>query len=196
MAEPIKELQRDRLANAVLYFASRVKSAYKVKIFKLLFFLDFWHFKETGLPVTDLDYFAWDFGPVPKKVFEDIEREGVPAYLSGKVAILPNVREEDGIVSYQFRPVSKAKFNDSSFTPRQLEIMENLVFMFRDVAGNLMSEITHLKNSPWDITKKGKGLYQKIDYLLAIDDESPLSKEEAQEIFVEHQEFQNNFHAT
>ena len=33
-----------------------------------------------------------------------------------------------------------------------------------------MTEITHLKNAPWERTKNTKGLKKKIDYLLALDD--------------------------
>jgi uncharacterized phage-associated protein len=39
---------------------------------KLLYFLDFIHFKQTGKCVTGLDYYAWKRGPVPKKLFDEI----------------------------------------------------------------------------------------------------------------------------
>ena len=45
----------------------------KVKLFKLLYFLDFEHFKATGRSVTGLDYFAWQMGPVPAALFDEIE---------------------------------------------------------------------------------------------------------------------------
>jgi hypothetical protein len=38
---------REKILNAVLYFAKNVKYPSKVKIFKLLYFLDFIHYKET-----------------------------------------------------------------------------------------------------------------------------------------------------
>jgi len=30
------------------------------------------HLKQTGKSVTDLDYFAWEQGPVPRNFFEEI----------------------------------------------------------------------------------------------------------------------------
>ncbi|MFC1858011.1 Panacea domain-containing protein [Thermodesulfobacteriota bacterium] len=39
---------------------------------KLLYFLDFIHFKHTGKSVTGLDYYAWQMGPVPRDLYEEI----------------------------------------------------------------------------------------------------------------------------
>ena len=44
-----------------------------------------------------------------------------------------------------------------------------------------MSDITHLRNSPYDKTKKEFGLWKPISYELAIDDESPLDPDTVKE---------------
>src|SRR5713226_9307342 len=67
---------REKLLNAILFFAKKVKHPSKVKIFKLLFFLDFEHFKQTGRSVTNLDYYAYDFGPVPEDFYKEIRESG------------------------------------------------------------------------------------------------------------------------
>lgn len=58
--------ERQKLVEAVLYFATNVKKLGKVKLFKLLYFLDFEHFRDTGRSVTGMDYVAWKMGPVRK----------------------------------------------------------------------------------------------------------------------------------
>ena len=60
---------RQKLLIAIIYFTKNVKKPSKVKIFKLLYFLDFKHFQQTGRNVTNLDYFALEFGPVPLLYF-------------------------------------------------------------------------------------------------------------------------------
>lgn len=50
--------------------------------------------------------------------------------------------------------------------------------MFRDVKAREISEISHLKNQPWDITYHKKGENATIDYLLALDSNSEVTKEE------------------
>ena len=60
---------REKLINAIIYFAKNTTYCGKTKLLKLLYFLDFYQFKQTGKSVTGLDYFAWKMGPVPKELF-------------------------------------------------------------------------------------------------------------------------------
>lgn len=188
----MKHIERERLISAIAYFAKKVKFARKVKIFKLLFLLDFKHFEETGLPVTDSEYFTWDFGPVPKELFEEIENSKIPEDLARVVRITPN-QMEDGKKSYEFKVIKGAKIDLSVFSPRQLRIINDLIFVYQDVPGTDMSEISHLPNSPWEVTKRTKGMYEHIDYSLAISSNSPLSVDAARQVYQDHKEFVNNF---
>jgi len=43
------------------------------------------------------------------------------------------------------------------FSPREKKILEDLVFMFKDVKAWEISEISHLANQPWDATKRERG---------------------------------------
>lgn len=64
---------REKLLNTIIYFVSNCGLVGKTKLFKLLYFLDFEHFKETGRSVTGLEYQAWEMGPVPVALQEEIE---------------------------------------------------------------------------------------------------------------------------
>ena len=63
---------REKLLNAIIYMANNTMFCGKTKLLKLLYFLDFKHFKQTAKSVTGLDYYAWEKGPVPKKLFEEL----------------------------------------------------------------------------------------------------------------------------
>lgn len=65
--------QQDKLEQVVVFFGHNMRKLGKVKLFKLLYFLDFEHFRDTGRSVTGLDYFAWKMGPVPKSLFEELD---------------------------------------------------------------------------------------------------------------------------
>jgi uncharacterized phage-associated protein len=56
---------REKLINAIIYFAGNTRFCGKTKLFKLLYLLDFHHFRDSGRSVTGLDYHAWKNGPVP-----------------------------------------------------------------------------------------------------------------------------------
>jgi len=185
---------RNKLLNAVLFFAKNTKHPNLTKMLKLLYFLDFTHFKQTGYPSIGLEYYAWEKGPVPKDFYEEIKDGNVPEDFVDKFAIIPSTRWEQEYPErkeYIFTPIEKP--NPDVFTPRELRIIGNLCDMYRDATASQMKEVTHLPKAPWDITKKTKGLYQYIDYLLSIDDTSPLSVDEAREKLKEHFEVLNNF---
>lgn len=185
---------RLKLLNAVLYFASKTKKPNLTKILKLLYFLDFTHFKETGYPSINLIYYAWGSGPVPKGFYEEVKDGKAPDDFADKLAIIPSDRWEQTYPErkeYIFKPTKKP--NMSVFTPRELKIIDNLCDIYRDATASQMTEVTHLPKEPWETTKKTKGLFKYIDYLLSIDDTSPLSTEEARERLTEHFEILDNF---
>ena len=151
---------REKLINAMIYFARKTNFCGKTKLLKLLFLLDFQHFKQTGKSVTGLDYFAWEMGPVPKDLYEELQDKMKPDM---KRAI-----EIRAIGDFQ-KIIPKAKFDADYFSNRELTMLDNLVFIYKDVKAEDMIEVTHLPNEPWDKTLKEKGEFHPIDYFLAID---------------------------
>jgi len=65
MTPLLKNHNNERLVQAIVYFAHHTRSLGKVKLFKLLYLLDFEHFRQTGRSVTGQEYRAWKMGPVP-----------------------------------------------------------------------------------------------------------------------------------
>lgn len=190
MVVMLENKYQKKLLNSILYFSENVKYPSQVKIFKLLFFLDFLHFKETGRSITNLDYYAWDFGPVPKNLWVKIKNKELPEEFQKAISleIQPTQKGyESTILKAKSKPDMKV------FTPREKKILENLCFIFKEAKPSEMSEITHLKNSPWDKTRKEEGEEQLISYLRAIDEDAKISLEEAQEALKEIQEIKNNY---
>ena len=186
---------RVKLLNAILYFCGNTKRCNTTKLLKLLSFLDFTHFKETGYPALGLSYYAWKYGPVPNGFYEEIKGGNVPSDFAGKLVALPQDWKEEYAETPEFiyKAKSRIKPDTSIFTPREMKIMKNLCDVYRDATAKQMSEITHLHKSPWNTTVTTKGYYEPIDYLLCIDDESPISEDEAKTKLREHFEMLNNF---
>jgi uncharacterized phage-associated protein len=178
---------REKLINATIYFANHTKYCGKTKLLKLLYFLDFSYFKQTGKPVTGLDYFAWEMGPVPTDFFEELSGKMKPDM---KIAI----NELPGEGFQQIRP--KKQFDSQYFSNKEMKLLDDIAFIFKDAKADAMVESTHLKNEPWDKTLKEKGEFQKIDYMLAIDSELlSLPYDEAQERMEERSEMYKIFGA-
>jgi len=165
-------INMEKLINSILYFAKEVKYLGKIKTCKLLFILDFTHFKETGKSVTGLDYYAWEKGPVPKSLFNKLRGEIIPDEFQPYLVIIKRER------LHEIFPRQKPDM--TVFSKREKRILEELAEIFKSTKAKDMTEISHLKGKPWDTTLRTKGESKKIDYMLAIDDtEKSIHKEEA-----------------
>lgn len=185
---------RVKLLNAILFFARNTKKPNLTKVLKLLYLLDFQHFKETSYPSVNLRYYAWEHGPVPKDFYEEVKDGSVPKDFTGEFTIIPSDRWGEDFPGHKeciFKSIKKPDMD--LFTPHEIRIITNLCEIYRDATAKQMKEVTHLPKQPWDTTKKKKGLYQYIDYLLSIDDTSPCSIDEARENLEEHFEMLDNF---
>jgi len=155
---------REKLLNALVYFSKNTRSCGKTKLFKLLYFLDFIHFRETGKSVTGLNYYAWDKGPVPQDLFHELKQPDKD--LKEAIALLKQSEDEDDKLC---RVIARKPFDPKYFTKREMRLMERLSFIFKDALAKDMVEITHLTGTPWDKTMREKGAGKRIDYSLAID---------------------------
>lgn len=138
--------ERDKLAQAVVFFGHNMRKLGKVKLFKLLYFLDFEHFRDTGRSVTGLNYFAWKMGPVPKSLFEELDAGDV----TWDSTVHFKKRALGGDKGWMLVVEPLAPFDPSLFSRRELRLLSRLAEEFRDSEADDMVEATHLENSPWD----------------------------------------------
>ena len=164
----IRSPYRQKFINAVVFFAQNTRFCGKVKLFKLLYLLDFAHYRETGRSVTGMDYLAWKLGPVPLDFIQEWDEFGPD--LAAAIEIVPQkvIDHTRALV----RPI--ATFDDAQFSKRQLRIMADLAERFRDDLSMAMVNVTHLERGPWDkIWDNGRGNNNRIPYSLAVPDDDP-----------------------
>lgn len=184
-------IYRRKLLNAVLFFAKNTKYVNLTKLSKLLYFLDFTHFRQTGYPSIGLKYYTFQKGPVPKDFWLEIKDGNVPEDFRDKLALIP--RTDDFAPDYKELEIRAIETPDLSvFTPRETKILENLAFIYKDARAWQISEVSHLPKQPWDITIKRDGKNRPIDYLLAIDEKPKVSLDEARDSLKEHFEAVRN----
>ncbi len=185
-------IYRRKLLNATLFFAKNTKRVNLTKLSKLLYFLDFIHFKQMGYPSIGLEYYAFDKGPVPRDFWAEIKDGNVPEDFKGELALIP---KPDALPPYdreiEVRAITKPDL--SIFTPREIKILEELAFIYKETNARDISEVTHLQRQPWDIIRKTRGKNKLIDYLLSIDEKSEVSLDYATDSLKEHFEVIRNF---
>ncbi|MGH6936304.1 MAG: Panacea domain-containing protein [Methylocella sp.] len=149
---------REKLIQAINFFVRNTRKCGKVKLFKLLYFLDFEHFKATGRSVTGLDYYAWKMGPVPVSLFEEIE--------CPQPDLAEALRFEDKAVRGGSQTMlvmtPQIPFSDRHFSQRERDLMTSLACEYKDADAEDMIEVTHLENKPWDKIYNQQGKHQHI----------------------------------
>ncbi len=180
--------QREKLLGAIIFFAKNTRACHKLKLFKLLFFLDFEIYRQTGRTTTGLRYFAWPMGPVPVDLFKELDAP--PADLQKAVALKVASETDADVGGKGLTILPRASFDEHCFTSRELATMRRLAEIFREATAAQMSEVSHLPRQPWHqvyVVEKRK--QQEIPYALALDDKpGAITKEQADLIAEEERE--------
>lgn len=173
--------EREKLIEAVIYFAQNTKFCGKVKMFKLLYFFDFEHYKLTGRSVTGLKYSAWDMGPVPVALFEEIESPQPDLAEALEISEIPTYR---GHPMLSFKPIKE--FDAELFSRRELKLLESLANEYHSTKSEDIIEATHLENLPWDrVYRKESSPRAEIPYEYALRNDE---REQMLEIIREREE--------
>jgi len=172
-----------KILNGIKYFVKNTKYVGRTKLFKLLYFWDFIHFKNYGFSVTGYTYYTFPFGPVPKELYEQIENNALPSEFNNEFKIVPDDSFDDEFNNYKkFKVILKNSIVDfDRMSPIEKQTLERVAEIFKYAKAKEMIEITHLPNSPWDNTVKELGMDKPIDYKMALDKESNLDPDTIKE---------------
>jgi uncharacterized phage-associated protein len=181
------DLQREKLLQTILFFVKNTRACHKLKLFKLLHFLDFKIYRETGRTVTGLQYFAWPKGPVPKELFDEFSAPR--ADMLAMVSVRTTTEDDYGF-GKRLILTPRTAFDDGCFTNRELEAMKWLAEVFHDADSSQMSDASHFLGQPWRQVYKIEGKHQGlIAYKLALDSKpGSITKEQAAQIEEEARE--------
>ncbi|MGL6222011.1 MAG: Panacea domain-containing protein [Steroidobacteraceae bacterium] len=159
---------RQKLIQSAVYFASNTDGCGKVKLFKLLYLLDFEHFRQTGQSVTGLDYVAWKLGPVPVELAQEWDQ--LEPDMAAAIEIVP-----EKVIDYEReRVIPKVRFDDSLFSRRELAMMQRIVDRHAKDLSRPMVNVTHEERGPWaSIWDNGRGFNDRIPYMLGVTDSTP-----------------------
>jgi len=158
-------MQRQKLFEAMAFFQKNTKNCGLVKTFKLLYFLDMLHFRETGRSVTGLEYKALPYGPVPTALYDELK---APAGdLADAFSITAPPASDASALPPPTKITARRKIEPEALTRRELRIAAEVAEIFRDVKAEEISDISHKRNGPWDKARRaGAGKWGiPIDFL-------------------------------
>ena len=145
---------KNLIGNIIIFLAERCKPLYHTKLLKLLYLIDEEATKKTGAPITWLTYNAWQFGPVSEDIY--FSKQSGYNKLSGFVRF-----ESAGNNAFIIKPI--AKFDGSELTGQDMDIINSIVDKYGQMKTQKLIDITHTKDSLWDITKKRANIQFSAD---------------------------------
>jgi uncharacterized phage-associated protein len=157
MTHIMARIHEKKYKNAIVFFARKIQNGTlgKLKMMKLLYYLDFDFFEKYGTSVTHDEYLRFENGPVPRMA-EKILKE-----MNGTDIRITKRKIKEGLNDQQHIEAC-TDFDINVFTKEELLMLEEVASKWEKFTGSEMKMATH-GEAPWISTKPN----EVIDYNLA-----------------------------
>ena len=149
---------RARLKTLRLYVIEQMGEVFQTKMNKVLFYIDFLSYRESGMAISGLAYNAIDFGPVPQRwdrvysAFDEIVPE-------------PRLVHEQESTAL----TASANADMSCFTEQEREIIDTVCAKMKGLSAHDISELSH-KEPAWQkhLQKEGTIPFEEAFSLMEV----------------------------
>lgn len=140
------KINNKKYKNAILFFANKIKNGTlgKLKMMKLLYFLDFDFFEKYGQSVTGDEYLRFDKGPVPRNAQRLLDE------MNGNEIKITRRKVGDGLKDQQHIEALQ-DFDLDAFEKKELMMLEEVADKWERFSGSEMKSATH-GEAPWIAT--------------------------------------------
>lgn len=125
------QLDIEKTRNMMLFFASKCKTLFKVKLMRLLWYSDALHFQRHNISMSGLVYQHMPMGALPIANFD----------LMNLVEVETLIDDYNEAVSYRILP--NADFSEDVFTEEELQTLYAVVNKFKDYNGKKIAQYMH-----------------------------------------------------
>ena len=133
----LNKYQIDKLGNTLIYLSKNVGDFGKTKALKLLFLLEEKSIKELGIPFFGFDFKVWQYGPVVKQVYKDLNDFNNPILRSYIKRVEANTDEFEAVT----------EFNDDEFSDNDIYLLDEIIKFARHKNARDLVDITHGEGS-------------------------------------------------
>jgi uncharacterized phage-associated protein len=149
-----RALLNDKIGTIVRHFAVHIPHLSLTKLLKLLYITDETAMRETGSPITWLEYRVWKHGPVPAEIFQEI-KHGEKMTIAGHLVSLDQYIQVNKQTS-AFRPGKEEVYIDalgpndlSVLAEYEIELLGRVITQFGKMTAVELVEYLHAKDSLW-----------------------------------------------
>src|SRR3989304_7320281 len=172
----------EKLKAIILYFCTYTEPRFlgKVKLMKLIYFLDFMHVKRYGSPVTFDDYVNLDHGPIPSTIL-NLVSEVSDDFDSSKLSDVISIEKVPESDMHRIKSTRNYTRDDNRyFSKTELATLEKVCQRFGNKNTKYIEDASH-EEAPWKETK----FLEPIPYTLAAKDKDCLVSEKEIKLITE-----------
>ena len=143
-------VNKEKIGNLMVYILKHQGIVFHTQLIKLLYLIDETAIKDDGIPVTWLDYKAWQFGPVAPETYYIKYRQSV---FDSFVSLYENNIGENKLLLFP-----KVDFDDSEFSDYEMDIIDDVLKEYGTKSPSQLVNVTHEPGSLWDQTRLQYGI--------------------------------------
>jgi uncharacterized phage-associated protein len=149
-----RALLNDKIGTVIRHFAVKIPQLSLTKLLKLLYITDETAMRETGAPLTWLEYRVWKLGPVPNDIFQEIKHDEKVAVGNHFVSLDSYIRvsrQGSAVRQGQEEVFIEASSQDdlSLLSEYEIELLNRIIRKFGNMNAAELVEFLHREGSLW-----------------------------------------------
>lgn len=141
-----------RIGQVAIFLANSVSNLTKTKLLKFFYILDEFSIQRAGIPILNLTYKIWKYGPVSEEIFIDLSAD------DGNLGRLSPYLKKEG--NYF---VSVSEFDEDEFSEYELGLLNEVVEEFGLYSLNDLIDYTHREGGVWRKEAKKRGVLELLE---------------------------------
>lgn len=162
----------DKIGNILCFFATEIDNLSLTKALKLLYILDEMAVKETGTPITWLEYKVWKNGPVADEIYKELHHNQKLCIQDKTISLdefISVIRKESNFPENQFDTYlhPKKAYNFSDFSDYEIELLNQINIKYGTLSAKKLVDILHQEHSLWHKVVQQHGLQVSFELFKA-----------------------------
>lgn len=131
---------KNKIANTVVYFASKVERLDKTKLLKLLYLAQRLCVIRYKQPLLNLKFEVWQYGPIANNIYYELSEDN---------STLLNRYIQKRYKNKKFEITPTIEFCDDEFSDREIALLDEVVTSYGNCSATDLVKITHQKSWEW-----------------------------------------------
>ncbi len=150
-----RRVLNNKIGNILAYMATQTEPLYMTKALKLLYIIDETAVRQSGSPITWLDYKVWKNGPVAPEIYNELRHnqfviyDKVPINLSDFISI-HRVQNAQSSNQVDVKIYSKREASFDQFSEFEEEVVKSVIRQFKHLNAAQLIDLLHEQGSRWD----------------------------------------------